>query len=66
MRKYTSEYPVVDMKCLKLYCEYKGVKVGEIKRQILNNFLADKAPEIKLLMDQQKKVVESRKKQNSN
>lgn len=60
LRKYTTEYPITDMNCFKIYCGYKGIKMGEKLREILNNFLADHSDEINMLMDKQKKIVESR------
>lgn len=66
IKKYTHEYPIEDMACFKLYCDYKNLKVGEVMRKILNNFLVDKAPEINVLMENQKKIVLSRKKLNGN
>lgn len=61
IRKYTTEYLVKDMKCLKLYCEHKEIRKGDVLNQILNKFLANNKEEIKSLMDHQRKIVDSRK-----
>lgn len=61
VKKFTTEYPVRDMKCLKLYCDHKEISKGAKLNNLLHKFLADHKEEIKELMDKQRMIVDSRK-----
>lgn len=60
-KKYTIEFIKQNMICLKLYCDYKEIKVTDVLNDLLHTFLVEKKDEIKLLMDKQMKIVELRK-----
>jgi len=64
VKKYTHEYAIKDMTCLKIYCEHKNITVEKQMNKNLNNFLFDNSKEINNLIEAQKKIVALRKRQD--
>lgn len=61
--KLTLEYNTQNLKCMKLFCVYLGESLTTRMNKLMNDDLIANKDKIKILMDNQKRIVEER---NSN